>query len=133
MLNEKLIKIASELINYKEFGNSSMGSVACALVSEDGNMYTGVCIDTSSGMGFCAEHTAISQMITHGEYKINQIVAVKKDGNGNIFVLAPCGRCREFMRQINVINLETDVILDKDKTVKLQDLLPLQDWCKKQE
>ena len=133
MLNEKLIKIASELINYREYGNSSMGSVACALVSEKGNTYTGVCIDTSSGMGFCAEHTAISQMITHGEYVISRIVAVKKDEVGDTFVLAPCGRCREFMRQINVMNLETDVVLDKDRAIKLIELLPLYDWKKKQE
>jgi len=32
-------------------------------------------------MGFCAEHTAISSMITKKEYKIKKIVAVWKDKN----------------------------------------------------
>ncbi len=82
-------------------------------------------------MGFCAEHTAISRMITHREYKIEKIVAVWKDENGNIFVISPCGRCREFMRQTNEENLETDIVLDEDKVVKLKELLPYYDWWQK--
>lgn len=34
-------------------------------------------------MGFCAEHSAISQMITNSGYKIKKIVAVCKDDDGN--------------------------------------------------
>ena len=79
-------------------------------------------------MGFCAEHTAISQMITQGEYKISKIVAVKKDDAGNIFVLAPCGRCREFMHQTNKENIHTMVVLGKNKTVELAELLPYRNW-----
>jgi cytidine deaminase len=82
-------------------------------------------------MGFCAEHNAIGAMITAGEYKIKKIVAVWKDKENNIFIMSPCGRCREFMRQIDDENLETDVILEKDRTVKLKDLLPYYNWCKK--
>jgi hypothetical protein len=35
------------------------------------------------------------------------------------------------MRQIDDENLEADVILEKDRTVKLKDLLPYYDWCHK--
>lgn len=109
-----------------------MADVGCALITDKGNLYLGVCIDTSSSMGFCAEHNAIGSMITNGEYKIDKIVAVWKNDKDEVHIVSPCGRCREFMMQINKENLETDVIMDKDKTMKLKDLLPYYDWYKKQ-
>ncbi|MCK4540009.1 cytidine deaminase [Candidatus Parcubacteria bacterium] len=131
MTNEKLIEEAIQVVHSKTIGNSEMGDVGCALVTNKNTIFKGVCIDTSSGMGFCAEHTAISQMITQGEYKIKKIVAVWKDDKGSVFILSPCGRCREFMHQTNKENLETDIILDKDKVVKLKELLPYHDWWQK--
>ena len=95
------------------------GSVAAALLSENGNVYTGVCIDTCGGMGFCAEHAAAAAMITAGESKILKIVAVGSSG-----IYPPCGRCREFIRQINDSNIDADVMVAPDKIVKLSDLLP---------
>lgn len=110
-----------------------MGGVGSALVTEEGNIYTGVCIDTSSSMGFCAEHNAVGSMITAGEYKIEKIVAVWKDKKGDVYILSPCGRCREFTYRTNKENLETDVILAEDKVVKLKELLPYYDWFEKVE
>jgi len=89
------------------------------LVTNKGNVYKGVCIDTPCSMGFCAEHAAIASMITAGESRIEKIVAVC-DGKG---VVSPCGRCREFMYQINYENLETEVQLDFG-VVALEELLP---------
>jgi cytidine deaminase len=56
-------------------------------------------------MGFCAEHSAIAAMVTHGEHIIKKIVAVDKDG----MPIPPCGRCREFMNQIHEENLDAEV------------------------
>ena len=131
MTNEELIKEALKVVNPKKIGNSEMGQVGCALLTDKGNIFKGVCIDTSSGLGFCAEHTAISQMITHGEHEIKKIVAVYRDEKGDVFVLSPCGRCREFMLQTNKKNLNADIILDKTKVVKLKELLPYYDWWQK--
>ena len=101
--------------------DNSAGSVACALLSAGGNVYLGVCIDISSGIGFCAEHSAIAAMITAGENSIAKIVAVWEDGT----VLPPCGRCRELMYQVDKTNLTTtEIILGANTTVKLKDLLP---------
>lgn len=94
------------------------GSVAAALVTDKGNVYRGVCIDTVCSMGFCAEHAAIAAMITAGESRIEKIVAVSSDGP-----VAPCGRCREFMYQINHENLDTRILLRKGE-VTLKELLP---------
>jgi cytidine deaminase len=71
-------------------------------------------------MGFCAEHSAIAAMVTYGEHVIKKIVAVVEGGKP----IPPCGRCREFMRQIHEENSETEVIIGKDKSVKLRGLLP---------
>jgi cytidine deaminase len=71
-------------------------------------------------MGFCAEHSAIAAMVTHGEHVIKKIVAVAKDG----MPISPCGRCREFMYQIHEENSEAQVIVGKNKLVRLKDLLP---------
>lgn len=131
MTNEALIKKAVSVVSAKQINNSLMGDVGCALITDKGNLYLGVCIDTSSGMGFCAEHNAIGSMVTEKEYVIKKIVAVWKDEQGEVYVIPPCGRCREFMRQVDEANLETEVILDKDKTVKLKDLLPYHDWWQK--
>ncbi|MEL7531588.1 MAG: cytidine deaminase [Bacteroidota bacterium] len=128
MTTAEMIHQASQLVNPQSIDNAEMGSVASILITDRATVFQGVCIDTICGMGFCAEHTAISQMITQGEYRIAKIVAVKKDDQGNVYVMAPCGRCREFMYQTNKQNIETEVVLGKDKVVRLADLLPFQDW-----
>jgi len=98
-----------------------MGNVGCALVTDKGSVFTGVCIDTVCSMGFCAEQSAIAAMVTHGEYIIRKIVAVSGDGKP----VPPCGRCREFMHQIHEKNFEAEVIIGEGKSVKLKELLPL--------
>ncbi len=130
MTNEELIKEAIQVINPKTIDNAEMWWVGCALITDQNTIFKGVCIDTISWMGTCAEHAAISQMITQWEYNIKKIVAVKKDNKGNIMIYSPCGRCREFIYQTNKANLETDIVLDKDKTIKLKELLPYHDYKK---
>lgn len=101
------------------------GGVGSALVTDKGNVYTGVCIDVACGLGFCAEHAAVAAMITQGESQVRKIVAVGTDG----LVMPPCGRCRELIYQINDENRRTEVILPGDKVARLEDLLP-QHWCR---
>jgi hypothetical protein len=43
-------------------------------------------------------------------------------------VLAPCGRCRVFIRQIDPANLNADVILGRDSCVPLRELLSRHEW-----
>ena len=62
---------------------------------------------------------------------IKKIVAVYKNRGGETSILAPCGRCREFMYQTNEENLDTDVVLDINNVVKLKELLRYHGWCKK--
>ncbi len=126
-----LIASAEAVVNPRDVGGRRFGDVGCALRTEDGNVYIGVCIDTGSGTGFCAEHSAIAAMVTAGEQRISAIVAVWKDEHGATYVLPPCGRCREFIRQVSEDNLETDVVLGVDTVVKLKELLPHHEWPRK--
>jgi cytidine deaminase len=122
LTNLELIEKAKTVLKPRKLSlDNSAGDVACALLSANGELYLGVCIDINSGIGFCAEHSAIAAMITAGESRIAKIVAVW----GENTVLPPCGRCRELMYAIDEANLEsTDVILGENKMVKLKDLLP---------
>jgi len=97
--------------------------VGAALLTESGRVYTGVCIDTASSMGFCAEHAAAAAMVTAGESHVVRMVAVNWDGN----VLPPCGRCREFISQLHPDNFKTQVMVSLDQVVTLRELLPY-DW-----
>ena len=54
------------------------GGVGAAVLTRNGNIYTGVNIDTDCSLGMCAERNAISTMITAGEFEIAKIVAVNK-------------------------------------------------------
>ena len=72
------------------------GGVAAAILSGSGRIYTGVCIDTCSTLGICAERNAIFNMITCGEQEIKRVIAIMPDGKSG----APCGACRELMVQL---------------------------------
>lgn len=99
------------------------GGVGAAILTRDGNVYRGVCIDTACSMGFCAEHAAAAAMITAGEHVIDKIVAVNWDGK----VLPPCGRCREFLSQLAEENRNAQVLVSEGVVVTLEQLLPW-DW-----
>lgn len=121
MNNEELVKKAEKLVNPEDLTeNRTVSQVAAALITEKGNIYTGVSIDLECGIGTCAEHGAIQLMIREGETRIDKIVAVYNDGE----ILPPCGRCRELMYQVNEENLNTEVIIGDGKTKELRELIP---------
>src|SRR5215216_8124462 len=130
MTNEELILRAESVLKpHATTDGRLIGDVGATLLTDQGNAYSGVCIDTGSGTGFCAEHSAIAAMITSGEYRIAKIVAVWRDErDGKLYVLPPCGRCREFIRQIDPANLETEVVLGRAKLATVRQLLPFNEW-----
>ena len=100
------------------------GGVAAAILTKQGNVYVGVCIDTASTLGMCAERNAIANMITHGESQIDKVVAVMPDGR----VGSPCGACREYMMQLDKDSGDIEILLDLEtrRAVCLKELIP--DW-----
>ncbi|MCD7995265.1 MAG: cytidine deaminase [Clostridia bacterium] len=99
------------------------GAVSAAVLSATGAIYTGVCIDTCSTLGICAERNAIFNMITNGEQEITRVLAIMPDGKNG----APCGACRELMVQLMPYKYkEIEVLMDYDseRIVALGDLTP---------
>lgn len=121
MTFEKLLEIAQQKTGPRQLGKmGEAGVVAAALETESGNVYTGVNIDVPCSMGFCAEHAAIAAMVTAGEARIVRLVAVRHTG----LILPPCGRCREFICQINKDNGSCQVLLDGGRVTTIDALLP---------
>ena len=99
------------------------GGVAAAVLSSSGKIYTGVCIDTCSTLGICAERNAIFNMITNGEDEISKVLAVMPDGKTG----ASCGACRELMVQLMPESYkDIEIMLDyaTGKIVKLGEITP---------
>lgn len=119
----QLYNAALEVQNYRIISPFiEAGGVAAAILTKKGNIYVGVCIDTASTLGMCAERNAMANMITNGESQIDKVVAVMSNGK----LGTPCGACREFMMQLDKNSGEIEILLDLStkKTVKLKDLLP---------
>lgn len=99
------------------------GEVSAAILSSSGNIYTGVCIDTCSTLGICAERNAIFNMITAGECEISKVLAILPDGSTG----APCGACRELMVQLmpkKYKDIEIMLDYDNERIVTMGELTP---------
>ena len=115
-----LYQAAAGVLNPRQLSRDSYaGSVAAAILTPKGNIYTGVCIDTPCSMGFCAEHAAAAAMVTAGEHRIVKLIAIYEDKS----IIPPCGRCREFLCQLHEENGSCQVLLE-DGVYSLEQLLP---------
>ena len=99
------------------------GEVSAAVLSKSGRIYTGVCIDTCSTLGICAERNAIFNMITNGEQEIEKVIAILPDGSSG----APCGACRELMVQLMPDTYKgIEIMMDckQERVITLGELTP---------
>lgn len=121
---EKLYEAAKAVQNGRKISDYvEAGGVAAAIYSESGKIYTGVCVDTCSSLGICAERNAIFNMLTNGENSFLRVVAIMPDGK----VGAPCGACRELMVQLMPEKYkDVEILMDYEtgKTVNLGMLTP---------
>lgn len=102
--------------------------VVCALESENGEIYTGFCIESCSGvMNLCAERVAALHMyMESGQTVVKRMIAFRDKapyGGGSGM---PCGACREFFMQLSAKNRDMEIMADYDarKTVTLKELMP---------
>ncbi len=94
--------------------------VGAAVLSATGEIFTGVSVEATCGVGFCAEHSAIAEMLKKRQAKIVACVAVWKNGEP----IPPCGRCRELMYQLAPGNLDTQIQVGPAEVRTLRELLP---------
>ena len=99
------------------------GEVSAAIRSRSGRIYTGICVDTCSTLGICAERNAIFNMLTCGEQEIDRVLAILPDGTSG----APCGACRELMVQLmpkTYRGIEIMMDYGRERVVTLGELTP---------
>lgn len=121
---QKMYDAAKAVQNEREISKYvQAGGVAAAILSASGKIYTGVCVDTCSTLGICAERNAIFNMLTNGEDKLVKVLALMENGKTG----APCGACRELLVQLmpdDYKNVEIILDFDLQKIVTLGELTP---------
>lgn len=117
---KKLYELADQAKEnaYVPFSHFQVGA---ALLTEGGEVYTGVNVENSSyGATICAERTAFVKAISEGRRRFRAIAIASSGGEA-----LPCGICRQFMHEFEP---ELDVITGKDeenlRVWKLSELLP---------
>ena len=102
--------------------------VVCAVESANGEIFTGFCIESCSGvMNLCAERVAALNMyVNSGQTVIKRLIAFRDKPPYGEESGMPCGACREFLMQLSFENRNTEIMLDYEtrKTVKLKDIIP---------
>ena len=120
----KMYQIAKSIQNERRISDYiEAGSVAAAILTSEGKIFSGVCIDTCSTLGICAERNAIFNMITSGEQKIKRVLAIMPNGKTG----TPCGACRELMVQLMPNDYkEIEIMLDYEnkKVITLGEITP---------
>ena len=126
MNSKELYELAKEATKnayapYSEF------KVGAALLTKDGNVFTGVNIENSSyPAGICAERSAMASAISAGERDFEKIAICALDVCNDKYTDAwPCGVCRQFMYEFSP---EMKVISGEDQDhieeYTLAELLP---------
>ena len=121
---QKMYEAAKKIQGFTAIGpHLEAGGVAAAIMTESGNIYTGVCVDTVCGLGVCAERNALFNMITNGETRISRVLALMADGKNG----APCGACREFIVQLmekDYRHIEVMLDYESGKVATMGELTP---------
>ena len=120
----EMYQVAKSIQNERRISDYiEAGSVAAAILTAEGKIFSGVCIDTCSTLGICAERNAIFNMITNGEQKIKRVLAIMPNGKTG----TPCGACRELMVQLMPNDYkEIEIMLDYEnkKVITLGEITP---------
>lgn len=127
MTDKDLYVLAKNAMN-NSYSPYSKCKVGAALLCKNGKVFTGTNIENAAfGPTVCAERVAVFKAISEGEKEFSKIAVV--GGKGGIIngIFAPCGVCRQVLREF--CNDDFQILLgespDSYKTVTLKDLLPL--------
>lgn len=101
--------------------------VVCAIEAENGEIFTGFCIEGASGViALCAERVAgLNMYIQSGQTVVKKMITFRNEPpkeNGGM----PCGACREFFLQLSDKNKDMQILTDYEnrKTITLNELMP---------
>ena len=125
-LFDSLIETAI-LAREKSYCPYSNFSVGAALLCEDGDIFTGANIESSSYTPtVCAERVAFSTAVHAGKKAFSAIAVVGgKSGEGVSTYTPPCGVCRQFMTEFCSADFPVILFDGKEpKVLTLGELLP---------
>lgn len=119
---ERLYKAARDAMAMSHAPYSEF-PVGAAILAENGQIFGGCNIENASyPEGWCAETSAIANMIGNGQTKIVAIAVIAEKKSG----ATPCGGCRQ--RIAEFANADIPVHLCNNEgvieTIRLEDLLP---------
>ena len=127
MTDKELYNWAVKAMEYS-YSPYSDCRVGAALLCKNGRVFTGTNIENAAfGPTVCAERVAVFKAVSEGERAFEKIAVVGgKNGiiNG---IFAPCGVCRQVLREFCADDFELLLGETEDdfKKVTLKDLLPL--------
>lgn len=121
---EKIIEAAKAAreFSYSPYSNYRVGA---AVMTEDGQVYSGANIEnTSYGLTICAERAAMFNAKSSSQGKLVKLV-VSGEGTNEIenARLMPCGACRQVMAEL--LEPDAEIVVDGVGTFTIDDLLPL--------
>jgi cytidine deaminase len=119
--NQNLVEAAIEA-REKAQALYSQFKVGSALLAEDGRVFTGCNLESSSyGLTICAERVALFKALSEGAKKFVRIVVAADTQE----LTAPCGACRQviwdFCGDIEIVMTN---LSGKSKAVRLSQLFP---------
>ncbi len=126
---EKLYQAAKGLYHPQEVSPFLYAHhVVCALEAENGEIFTGFCVESCSGvLDLCAERVAALNMyVNSGQTVIKRLIAFRDKAPSGGGSGMPCGACREFFLQLALENRDMEILVDYEtrETVTLKELLP---------
>lgn len=126
MNNTELISQAINACKYA-YSPYSKFKVGAALLTSDNIVYTGCNIENASfSATVCAERTAFFKAVSDGKKSFKRIAIVGMNGSVFSEYTAPCGVCRQIMREFCDDDFEIVLVKSENeyKILKLAELLP---------
>jgi cytidine deaminase len=93
---------------------TNFGVGACILTT-DGYFFEGCNVQSViSGLGTCAERSAVDHAVTHGKYKYKAISVVAEKA------IMPCGACLQYLNEFSQITNKDIVIISANSKGKIK-------------
>ena len=127
MTDKELYNLAKEAMknSYSPYSGCKVGA---ALLASNGKIFTGTNVENAAfGPTVCAERVAVFKAVSEGERNFSKIAVVGGKGGVIDGIFAPCGVCRQVLREFcdDNFTLLLGETPDSFKAVTLKDLLPL--------
>ncbi|MCC5792862.1 MAG: cytidine deaminase [Legionellaceae bacterium] len=97
--------------------------VACCLATDQGSLFTGVNVENIAySLCFCAESSAIAQMVSNGQRRIRHVVVLAQDDK----LCTPCGACRQRISEFALPDCQIHLCNSQQvlNTLSVDELLP---------